>query len=279
MSSASDAVPGAIVEPARRQHLDRARRDRLFHTFMGEESAGVDAVRIALARIASGQSEIVLMGGAHNGERLDVLLHREAGGQALKGDFAPVFQRSGRGGGLASGSLGAFLVLESTERAAARGARPLARLTRVLSERTSRRPGQAQAMLERMWVEFEPSLAPGRFAILSGATGAEPATSEERRFLEARRGGRSAQRHLYRTCPRRSVSDKSGACDRGIVALPAVSFGRSRRGRRRAARADANRRHVGRLLAWRRHGADRSGALRKSSLRWHRGRIRIAVRP
>ena len=157
-------------------------------TFMGEESAGVDAVRIALARIASGQSEIVLVGGAHNGERLDVLLHREAGGQALKGDFAPVFQRSGRGGGLASGSLGAFLVLESAEHAAARGARPLARLTRVLSERTSRRPGQAQAMLERMWVEFEPSLAPGRFAILSGATGAEPATSEERRFLEAHPG-------------------------------------------------------------------------------------------
>src|SRR5262245_27104839 len=33
-------------------------------TFMGEESAGVDAVRIALARIAAGQSEIALVGGA-----------------------------------------------------------------------------------------------------------------------------------------------------------------------------------------------------------------------
>ncbi|MFL4983459.1 MAG: beta-ketoacyl-ACP synthase, partial [Xanthobacteraceae bacterium] len=64
-------------------------------TLMGEESAGVDAVRIALARIASGQSEIVLVGGAHNGERLDLLLLREAGGCALKGDFAPVFERSG----------------------------------------------------------------------------------------------------------------------------------------------------------------------------------------
>ena len=249
-------------------------------TFMGEESAGVDAVRIALARIASGRSEIVLVGGAHNGERLDVLLHREAGGQALKGDFAPVFQRSGRGGGLASGSLGAFLVLESAEHAAARGARPLARLTRVLSERTSRRPGQAQAMLERMWVEFEPSLAPGRFAILSGATGAEPATSEERRFLEAHPGVpvRATGTYIGHALDAQFPMN-SGACDRGIVALPAVSFGRLRRGRRRAARADANRRHVGRLLAWRRHGADRSGALRKSSLRWHRGRVRIAVRP
>jgi 3-oxoacyl-[acyl-carrier-protein] synthase II len=154
-------------------------------TLMGEESAGVDAVRVALARIASGQSEIVLVGGAHSGERPDILLLREAGGHALKGGFAPVFERSALGGGLASGSLGAFLVLESAEHVAARGARPLAQLSRVLSERTPRRPGQAQAVLERMWADLEPSLAPGRFAILSGATGAEPATSEERRFLEA----------------------------------------------------------------------------------------------
>jgi 3-oxoacyl-[acyl-carrier-protein] synthase II len=37
-------------------------------TFMGEESAGVDAVRIALARIAGGQSDLALVA-AHNGER------------------------------------------------------------------------------------------------------------------------------------------------------------------------------------------------------------------
>ena len=34
-------------------------------TFMGEEAAGVDAVRIALARIAAGQSDIALVGGAY----------------------------------------------------------------------------------------------------------------------------------------------------------------------------------------------------------------------
>ena len=33
-------------------------------TFMGEEAAGVDAVRIALARISAGQSDIALVGGA-----------------------------------------------------------------------------------------------------------------------------------------------------------------------------------------------------------------------
>src|SRR5476651_664851 len=48
-------------------------------TFMGEESSGVDAVRIALARIASGQSDIALVGGAHNGERTDLLTLYEFG--------------------------------------------------------------------------------------------------------------------------------------------------------------------------------------------------------
>src|SRR6201981_2955879 len=43
-------------------------------TFMGEESAGIDAVRIALARITAGQSDIVLVGGAQNSERRDFLI-------------------------------------------------------------------------------------------------------------------------------------------------------------------------------------------------------------
>ena len=39
-------------------------------TFLGEEAAGVDAVRIAQARIAAGQSELTLVGGAYNGHAL-----------------------------------------------------------------------------------------------------------------------------------------------------------------------------------------------------------------
>src|SRR4029079_9959746 len=41
---------------------------RSSRTFMGEEQAGVDAMRIALARITAGQSEIALVGGAYNAE-------------------------------------------------------------------------------------------------------------------------------------------------------------------------------------------------------------------
>jgi 3-oxoacyl-[acyl-carrier-protein] synthase II len=153
-------------------------------TFMGEEAAGVDAVRIALARIEAGQSDIVLVGGAHNGERRDLLLLYASGGHALKGDFAPVWERRARGGGMALGSLGAFLVLEAREHAAARKAKPLARLSAVASQR-ARSHGATAASLSRMWQELAPRLTLGHAAVISGATGAEPVTSEERAWLES----------------------------------------------------------------------------------------------
>src|SRR6266571_872155 len=62
-------------------------------TFMGEESAGVDAVRVAHARIAAGQSDIALVGGSHNSERPDLLMIYAFGGFALKDKFAPVWKR------------------------------------------------------------------------------------------------------------------------------------------------------------------------------------------
>src|SRR5471030_3321132 len=49
-------------------------------TFMGEEASGADAVRIACARIAAGQGDIMLVGGSYNAQRPDVLLHYAMGG-------------------------------------------------------------------------------------------------------------------------------------------------------------------------------------------------------
>src|SRR6202049_1284608 len=60
-------------------------------TFMGEESSGVDAVRIAPSRIAAGQSKLALVGGAHNAERKDLLLLYEFGGFVLKNAYQPVW--------------------------------------------------------------------------------------------------------------------------------------------------------------------------------------------
>ena len=150
-------------------------------TFMGEETAGVDAARIALARIAAGQSDIALIGGSHNGERKDLLVLYEFGDYNLRDKFAPVWARQERSG-FALGSTGAFLVIESKAHATARGAKPFARLTRVVSDRSARRqPGEITASLRKLWSELRELRDGG--AVFSGATGAEPATSEERTFL------------------------------------------------------------------------------------------------
>jgi len=151
-------------------------------TFMGEEGAGIDAVRIALARILAGQSELALVGGAHNGERKDLLAQYEFGGYLLKGDYRPVWERTPEGG-FAAASLGAFLVVETRAHAQARGAKPLARLTAAISDRCDRQPGAVTASLRHLWETIAPALDHGHYAVLSGASGAEPATGEERAFL------------------------------------------------------------------------------------------------
>jgi 3-oxoacyl-[acyl-carrier-protein] synthase II len=150
-------------------------------TFMGEEGAGVDAVRIGFARIQSGQSEIALVGGAQNSERKEMLLLYEFAGQNLTGTFQPVWAR-GEHPGFALGSMGAFLVLESSDHGRARGARPVAKLSAVANARSNRKPGDVTATLGELWDKIAPS---GRGAFISGATGVEPATSEERAFLES----------------------------------------------------------------------------------------------
>ncbi|MDB5521671.1 MAG: beta-ketoacyl synthase [Tardiphaga sp.] len=154
-------------------------------TFMGEEAAGFDAARIALARIASGQSDIALVGAAHNGERKDLLLLYEFADFNLKNKHTPVWARDAENG-FALGSAGAFLVLESKAHAQARGAKPYARLRNVVADQSRRKsPGQITETLTALWSKL--GVRPGQTAIISGATGAQPATSEEKAFLAAHR--------------------------------------------------------------------------------------------
>jgi 3-oxoacyl-[acyl-carrier-protein] synthase II len=154
-------------------------------TFMGEESAGIDAVRIAHARIGAGQSDIGLVGGSYNGERPDLLMLYEFAGLALKNKFTRVWERHDGKGGFAMASLGAFLVIEARDHAEKRGAKPLARLTAVVSDRANRQPGTITQTLSRLWDRIKEKINVGHMAILSGATGANPATAEERTFLES----------------------------------------------------------------------------------------------
>ena len=110
--SAPDALPGAASNLLAGNIAIVHGVTGSSRTFMGEEASGVDAVRIALARIAAGQSDIALIGGSQNGERKDLLVLYEFGEFNLKDKFAPVWER-GATGGFALGSGGAFLVIES----------------------------------------------------------------------------------------------------------------------------------------------------------------------
>lgn len=150
-------------------------------TFMGEEASGVDALRIAHARIASGQADLFLVGSSYNAERPDVLVTYEMGGHLWPHPFRPVFDRAPEGGFLL-GSAAAFLVLEARAHAEARGARPLARLADAASDLTRRAPGSVAESLKRLWWGMGAGAEP---LVVSGATGTAGITPEERGALEA----------------------------------------------------------------------------------------------
>jgi 3-oxoacyl-[acyl-carrier-protein] synthase II len=154
-------------------------------TFMGEEAASIDAARIALARIESGQSDIALVGAAHNGERTDLLILYEFGDFNLKDKFEPVWARDNHSG-FALGSAGVFLVIESREHAEARGAKPYAKLTNVVTDLAQRKqPGAVAKSLEALWSKLDVA---DDNALITGATGVGPVTSEEKAFLRGHPG-------------------------------------------------------------------------------------------
>lgn len=154
-------------------------------TFMGEEASGTDAVRIACARIAARQGDLFLVGGSYNAQRPDVLLHYEMGRLLWKHPFAGVWGRQAQGGGMLLGSVGCFLVVESREHAAARGAAPSAHIAAIATDRSRRRPGEATANAERQLATMRQHLALGHAAVISGASGAPAATQEEAEFLRS----------------------------------------------------------------------------------------------
>jgi 3-oxoacyl-[acyl-carrier-protein] synthase II len=149
-------------------------------TFMGEEQCAMDAIRIAHARIASGQNEIFLVGGSYNADRADLLLIYEMGAYLWNRPFASVWNRAAEGGGFILGSGAGFLVLEAREHAEARGTKAIAVVTGAAAERTRRAPGGVTASLARMW----DMLGAGPEAIIvSGATGVADITEEEQAAL------------------------------------------------------------------------------------------------
>jgi len=152
-------------------------------TFMGEEGSGISAVQTAAARIRAGQSTHALVGGAYNAEHPDMLLGYELGHFLSRGGWAPVWEREPvEGGGIVSGSGGAFLVLESREHAEKRGAKIYCTLGPVAADQGMPGTQHTLARLERMAAEA--GLA-GTGMIVSSASGSHSRTADEKTFLQA----------------------------------------------------------------------------------------------
>jgi 3-oxoacyl-[acyl-carrier-protein] synthase II len=164
-------------------------------TFMGEEAAGISALETAFARIRAGQSTHALVGGAHVAERPDMQFIFESTGALAQGDWRPVSTRAGQpGGGIVLGSAGAFLILESRERAEARGATILAVIDKVEGDRGRRDDHGLEKRLERMADGADVDV------VLSGASGLIDPTTRENAFLTER----------YPDAPRRSFVNLTG---------------------------------------------------------------------
>ena len=166
-------------------------------TFMGEEGAGISALETGAARIRSGQSTHLLAGGAYQTEHPDMLFSYELGGYLNRGDWKPVWERSGtEGGGVVTGSGAAFLVLESRDHAEKRGRGAYASIDQVVSG-NARRDGAFPARI----ADFIGALGAGSDTlVVSGASGAHAATSAEKAALDrtgaAYRGMASAVGHV-----------------------------------------------------------------------------------
>ncbi|BBK40736.1 beta-ketoacyl-ACP synthase II [Allostella vacuolata] len=147
-------------------------------TFMGEEAAGVEALRVGWRRAAAGQGELFLVAASYNASRPDMLLLHQTGGRLLQGPWRDLWSRPA--GGICLGSMGAALVLESADHARARGARPVARLASITHGWSDRRPGAAAAAARWPLADDRPAF------VVSGASGAGPVTAEEKEYLAAR---------------------------------------------------------------------------------------------
>ena len=188
-------------------------------TFMGEESAGVDAVRIALARIRPATA-------TSPGRRLAALRAR---GHAAALRVRRANLREHVRAGLAARAAGRLRARLARRLPGARSAQPRrgarrqaagpahGRAVRARQARARRAPGDARADVghDRPEVAHAASAA-----VISGATGVEPATGEERAFLAAHPDVPvRAIRYPDRPWRRAAVSDERGARRAGATAM------------------------------------------------------------
>lgn len=197
-------------------------------TFMGEEAAGISALYSASARIASGQSDICLVGGAFSAERKDLILNFDLAGLLLRDEWRPVSARNEAHSGIAVGSVGAFLVLESAEHAAKRSATAYARLVSAVGDRGRRERGKTVERFAALLPET--SAQADETLVLSGATGLADLLDIERHVLSDKLPGSPVRAygtmlgHSFEAQMPAGVALAAGALARGL-ALPPFDSG------------------------------------------------------
>jgi 3-oxoacyl-[acyl-carrier-protein] synthase II len=148
-----------------------------------------------VARLASGQSTHILVGGAFQTEHPDMLLGYELWGYLQRGPWEPLWRRTAEGGGIMTGSGGAFLMLETREHAEKRGGRIYAVVDKVVASLAPRADGRLTQDIAKLVAELG---AGERELLISGATGAHLPTKAEHEALgsHALRGFTALTGHL-----------------------------------------------------------------------------------
>ena len=145
-------------------------------TFTGEEMAGVEAVRLAVARLREDDPGRFLVGAVHDAERRDFILTEALGGRLHRGAPQPVFDRNRHG--IVPGTAAAFMVIESVQAAHSRKAAPLAQIRGITSFSTDIGNGLAGSG-ERLLAGTPPDL------VISAASGMHTRTAEENAAIRA----------------------------------------------------------------------------------------------
>ena len=200
-------------------------------TFMGEEAAGISALASARARIAAGQSDICLVGSAFSAERKDLILNFDLAELMLRDEWRPVLARREPKDGVTVGSVGAFLILESAEHAAARSATAYARFVAAKGDRGRRESAATSARFAAVLPEL--NVPADETLVLSGATGLEPLLDVEMKVLAEKlpespvRAYGTILGHSFETQMPAGVALAAGALARK-VALPPFDPGEER---------------------------------------------------
>ena len=237
-------------------------------------------MRVAQARIAAGQSELTLVGGAYHGTALGRSALIRAPDSALKGNTLRLSGIAVRRAASRLATMGAFLVLESREHAQARGARPRARISAVCSDRNLRQPGDIEASLRAaMGGDRRLGSSTPTQRVISGAAGLEPATSAELSVLkEIGLPVRNAGTYIGHGVDTQFAANIGIACaalEHGKLFAPG---GKRRQRHKSAVDLSPGRRHQRRQLARRRARADNASRMKEGFMAGPTTAIRQAVR-